>query len=127
MSSIYFNAFSHGAKASSWKLKQFLSTMYKIFGESPSARVDYGNLTSATEKDYAFKFCSHLWFENEAVARRAQNVWPKYVEIIEFWRGLSKCKYPGRGKERQSKSYDRLAEYQIDVLFPIHQKRLQCS
>ena len=50
MSSIYFNAFSRGAKASSWKLKQFLSTMYKIFGESPSARVDYGNLTSATEK-----------------------------------------------------------------------------
>ena len=47
------NAFSHGAKASSWKLKELLSAMYKIFDESPSRWADYESLTSATDKDYA--------------------------------------------------------------------------
>ena len=49
----FHNAFSHGAKASSWKLKELLSAMYKIFDESPSRRADYESLTSATDKDYA--------------------------------------------------------------------------
>ena len=64
------NAFSHGAKASSWKLKELLSAIYKIFDESPPRWADYESLTSAT--DYALKFCSHRWIENELVARRAQ-------------------------------------------------------
>ena len=49
----FHNAFSHGAKASSWKLKELLSAMYKIFDENPSRRADYESLTSATDKDYA--------------------------------------------------------------------------
>ena len=113
------NAFSHGAKANSWKLKELLSAMYKIFDENPSRQADYESLTSATDKDYALKFCSHRWIENELVARRAQKIWPKYVEIIEFWRGLPKSKQPGKGKEGQNKSYDRLIEHQKDVLVPL--------
>ena len=50
------------------------------------------------------KFCSHRWIENELVARRAQKIWPKYVEIIEFWRGMPKSKQPEKGKEGQNKS-----------------------
>ena len=72
--------------------------MYKIFDESPSRRANCESLTSATDKDYALKFCPHRWIENELVARRAQKIWPKYVEIIEFWRGMPKS------KERQNKS-----------------------
>ena len=72
------NAFSHGAKANSWKLKELLSAMYKIFDENPSRRADYESLTSATDKDYALKCCSHRRIENELVARRAQKIWPKY-------------------------------------------------
>ena len=114
------NAFSHGAKASSWKLKELLSAMYTIFDDSPSRRADYESLTSATDKDYALKFCFHRWIENELVARRAQKIWPKYVEIIEFWRGLSKSKQPGKGKEGQNKKYDRLIiEHEKDVLVPL--------
>ena len=112
------NAFSHGAKASSWKLKELLSAMYKIFDENPSRRADYESLTSATDKDYALKFCSHRWIENELVARRAQKIWSKYVEIIEFWRGLPKSRQPGKGKG-QNKSFDRLIEHQKDVLVPL--------
>ena len=81
--------------------------MYKIFDESPSRRADYESLTSATGKDYELKFCSHRWIENELVARRAQKIWPKYFEIIEFWRALPKSKQPGKVKEGQNKSYDR--------------------
>ena len=47
------NAFSHGAKGSSCKLKEFLTAMYKIFDQNPSRRADYESLTSATDKDYA--------------------------------------------------------------------------
>ena len=114
----FHNAFSHGAKASSWKLKELLSTMYKIFDENPSRWADYESLTSATDKDYALKFCSHRWIENELVARRAQKIWCKYVEIIEFWRGLPKSRQPGKGKG-QNKSFDRLIEHQKDVLVPL--------
>ena len=77
------------------------------------------SLTSAADKDYALKFRSYRWIENELVARRAQKIWPKYVEIIEFWRGLPKSKQLGKGKEGQNKSYDRLIEHQKDVLVPL--------
>ena len=70
--------FSHGAKASSWKLNELLRAMYKICDESPSRRADYETLTAATEKDYAIKFYSHWWIEKESVARRVQKVSPKY-------------------------------------------------
>ena len=49
------NAFSHGAKTSSWKLKERLSARYKIFDESPSRGADYESLISATDKDYCIK------------------------------------------------------------------------
>ena len=73
----------------------------------------------ATDKDYALKFFSHRWIENEIAARTAQKIWPKYVEITEFWGDLPKSKQPGKGKEGQNKSYDRLIEYQKDVLVPL--------
>ena len=68
------NTFSHGANASSWKLKERLNAMYKIFDESSSRRAGYESSTSATDKEYALKFCSHRWIENELVSRRAQKV-----------------------------------------------------
>ena len=68
------NAFSLGDKASLWKLKELLSAMYKIFDESPSRQANKETLTSETEKDYALKFCSHWWIENELITRKAQKV-----------------------------------------------------
>lgn len=53
----------YGAKASSWKLKELLSAMYEIFDDTPSRRVGYETLTSATKKDYVLKFYSHRWIE----------------------------------------------------------------
>ena len=48
-----------------------------------------------------------------------KKIWPKYVEIIEFWRGLPKSKQHGKGKEGQNKSYDTSIEHQKDVLVPL--------
>ena len=92
--------------------------MYKIFDESSSRRANYEPLTSAADKDYTLKFFSHRCIEIELVARRAQKIWSKYVEIIEFWRGLPKSRQPGKGKG-QNKSFDRLIEHQKDVLVPL--------
>lgn len=96
-----------------------LKAMNKIFHESPSRRADYEKLTLASEQEYPLQFCSTRWIENERVAKRAQLVWPKVVEIVGFWKGLQKSKQPGQGKPGANKSYDTLLKYQNDVLVPL--------
>ena len=49
------NVFKDGENASGWKLKTLLSSMFKIFHESPSRRADYELLTEALESDYPLK------------------------------------------------------------------------
>ena len=48
--------------------------MYKIFDNSLSRHADYEQLTSAVSSDYLLQFCSHLWVENEQVAKRAREI-----------------------------------------------------
>ena len=49
-------------------------------------------------QDYPLQFCANRWVENERVAMRAREIWPKIVEIIDFWKGLPKSKKPGKRK-----------------------------
>ena len=44
-------SFNHGEKATGWKLKKLLSSMYKIFHESLSRRSDYEKLTETQSSD----------------------------------------------------------------------------
>ena len=99
-------SFKHGENATGWNLKKLLSSLYKIFHESPSRRSDYERLTEAQSADYALKLCSHRWVENERVAKRGRAVWPKIIEIVAFWKGLAKSKQPGQGKAGQNTSYE---------------------
>ena len=55
------NAFKNSENASGWKLKTLLSSMFQIFHESPSRRVDYELLTETLECDNPLKFCSSRW------------------------------------------------------------------
>ena len=59
-------------KATDWNIKKLLSSINKIFDESPSHRVDYERLTAATRTEYPLKFCAHRWIENTRVAKHAQ-------------------------------------------------------
>ena len=68
------NVFKNGENASGWKFKMLLSSMFKIFYESPSQWADYEILTEAFESDYPLKFFSHWWVENEDVAKFANAV-----------------------------------------------------
>ena len=43
---------------------------------------------------------------------RAREIWPKIVEIIEFWKGLPKSKKPGKGKIVANTSYDHICSIQ---------------
>lgn len=72
-------SFKHGENATGWKLKKLLSSLYKIFHESPSRRSDYEKLMEAQSSDYALQFCSHRWVENERVAKRGREVWQKTI------------------------------------------------
>ena len=113
------NAFKHCEKASTWDVKKLLSAMYKIFHESPSCRADYEKLTSALPTDYPLKFSSHRWAENENVAKKAYNVLPKLLEVVDFWKSLPKSKQPGQGKAGANKSYDTLLLKRNDPLVPV--------
>ena len=113
------NSFKHGENATEWKLKKLLSSVYKIFHESPSRRSDYEALTAATESEYPLKFCGHCRVENENVAWRAREIWPKIIEIVEFWKSLPKSKQPGQGKPGQNTSYEHLCKIYKDSFIPL--------
>ena len=95
-------------KASCWNVKKLQSSLHRIFDESPSRRVDYEALTQAISPGYPLQFCAHRWVKNEGLAIRAREIWPKIVEIIDFWKALPKCKKPGKGKIGANTSYDHL-------------------
>ena len=122
---IMHNAFKHCEKASTWDVKKLLSAMYKIFHESPSCRADYEKLTSALPTDYPLKFSSHRWAENENVAKKAYNVLPKLLEVVDFWKSLPKSKQPGQGKAGANKSYDTLLLKRNDPLVPVKLRFLE--
>ena len=52
-------SFQTGEKATDWNIKKLLSSMNKIFDESPSRRADYEHLSGATCTEYPLKFCAH--------------------------------------------------------------------
>ena len=110
-------AFQHGGEASTWDMKKLLGAMFKLFDESPSRRADYERVTSAeNESDFPLRFCSHRWVENEIVARRAQVIWPKIVEVVKYWKTLPKSKQPGQGKPEINKSYQTLLKNYTDPM-----------
>ena len=78
------NAFKNGGKASGWNTNKLLSSMYKIFDESASRRADYEKLTMAQFSDYPLQFCTHRWGENQNMAKKAQKIWEKIVETVNF-------------------------------------------
>ena len=90
--------------------------MYKIFDESPVKRADYEKITTAIERDYVLQFCSQRWIENARVAERAENVWEKYLQIIDFWKTLPRSKQPGQDKPGANKIYDTLLKKASDLL-----------
>ena len=93
--------------------------MFKIFHESPSRRADYEMLAEAQSLDYPLQFCDHRWAENENIAKKARNVWPKVVTVVEYWKELAKSKQPRQGKPGNNTSYGHLCLSRKDILGPL--------
>ena len=55
-------------------------------------------LAVAQNSDSPLQFCGHRWVVNDNVAKSARDVWPKVVTVVEYWKGLAKCKEPGKGR-----------------------------
>ena len=91
------NSFKHGENATGWNLKRLLSSIFKIFHESPSKHADC---------NYPLQFCGCRWVQNENVAKRARNMLPNIVTVVKYWKGLAKSKQPGQGKPDNTTSYD---------------------
>ena len=95
-------SFQTGEKATDWNIKKLLSSINKIFHESSSRRAYYDRLTAATCTEYPFKFYAHRWIENASVAKRAQIIWSKIIEVVRICKGLPKSKQPGKGNISQT-------------------------
>ena len=93
--------------------------MHKIFEEAPKCREKYEEITLAKISDYPLQFCSHRWVENEIVARRPIEIWPRMVEIVRFWKGLLKSNQPGKGVPGANTSFDHLKKAIDDPLIPV--------
>ena len=115
-------AFQNAEQSTDMGVKQLLTSMYKIFEESPSRRADYERITTATNIDFPLRFCPTRWVENANVASRAFNIWPKVVAIVEYWNGLPKYKQPGKGDPKQNKSYHVLLKKHTNPLVPLYFK-----
>ena len=76
-------------------------------------------LVEAQNSDYTLQFCGHRWVENENVTKRARNVWPNVVTVVEYWKGLAKSKQPGQGKPGINTSYDHFCLSHKDILVPL--------
>ena len=115
-------AFQIAEESTDWNVKKNLMAMHKIFEESPSRRADYERITQATENDYPLHFCATRWVENAAVAKRAFNISPKFVAIVDYWHGLPKSKQPGKGDPKKKKSYHVLLQNHTNPLVPLYFK-----
>ena len=62
-------AFKHGSNSTSWELERFLSSIFKLFKDTPARREDFIKVTGSPT--FALKFCKHWWVENVPVAERA--------------------------------------------------------
>ena len=91
------------------QIDKVLSSMCKIFDQSPSRRGDYEKLTRGI---YPLRFYSHRWTENKLVAERAIEVWDDIVIDVKFWMSLPKSKQPSS----DSKSYTQLKKAITDLL-----------
>ena len=59
------------------------------------------------------------------MAKRAENAWAKYLQIIDFLKTLPNSKQPGQSKPRPNKSYDTLPKKVSDLLIPVKFKFLR--
>ena len=91
------------------QIDKVLSSMCKIFDQSPSRRGDYEKLTRGI---YPLRFYSHRWIENKLVAERAIEVWDDIVIDVKFWMSLPKSKQPSS----DNKSYTQLKKAITDLL-----------
>ena len=60
-------------------MKKLISSLHKTFDELPSHCADYKNITESNDKDFPILFASYRWVENEPVAKKATEIWPKIV------------------------------------------------
>ena len=69
-----YNSKKLGGKVSGWNVKKLLSSLHRIFGESPSRRADYEGLIQGISADYPLQFGAYHWLENERVALTAREI-----------------------------------------------------
>ena len=93
--------------------------MSKTFHEARGRHADYKTVTNAMVKGYLMQFISHRWMENDVVAKKANVIWLKIIEVVSYWPQLTKNKQPGPGKPGANTSYGNLCKVVKDCLVPV--------
>ena len=65
------NAFKFEEVPSGWKMKKLMSSVHKMFEESPSPCADYKNITESNDEEFPMLFLSDRWVENEPIASKS--------------------------------------------------------
>ena len=100
-------------------MKKLISSLHKIFEESPRHCADYKNITESNDKEIPMLFVSHRCVENVPVAQKAREIWLKILEIVKYWKSLPKRKQPWYGKVVKNTSYDHLLTFINGLLISV--------
>jgi hypothetical protein len=110
---IIHNAFKKGEAASGWAICDILSSLYKLFKDSPARREDFVNVTGSDK--FPLKLCKVRWVENGSVANRAIDIWP---EVVKFVKAVENKKIPNP----KTKTFDIVKDAANDNLMVVKLK-----
>ncbi|XP_070176232.1 uncharacterized protein [Littorina saxatilis] len=83
------NAFKNGYDKTGWDLDKSLSSMYKLFHDTPARREDFVTWTGCTS--FPKKFCAHRWLENVSVCERVLEIWPHLQTFAHKLKAAKNC------------------------------------
>ena len=90
---VVHGAFRSGVQKTKWGIDGVLKVMHNLFGESPTKREDYKNITGS--KVFPLSFCGHRLIEDKKVLDRALDVWPNIAKYVNETVKKPKSKIPG--------------------------------
>ena len=107
---IMHNAFRRAFLGTKWAIDSALQSLHWLFKDAPARREDFASMWKDSEPLFPKRFCPHRWVENEDVAARALEIWPKVQKFV----GQAAL---GAVPQPSSKSFEAVKEACADPLF----------
>ena len=113
---VIHGAFTTGIQKTGWGLDVLLRSLYYLFDHSPARSEDYTEIMKSNI--FPLPFCSTRWVEDQAVAKRAIEIWPNIVKYVKETEKKPKSQIPkiaSYEKVRDAVLQDRLIIAKLEV------------